>query len=305
MKKQIGLWVKGYGSRCLTLIAYPLTLYLFCGYAMAYAVDDCKACHQLEADTFVKTAHALDNDCGVCHGDAGKHLKDENKKENIINPANIGLKKANSLCLTCHGEKDKDVREKFIALPNLHDDLRCYECHKAHLKVSDEPDGLEEFRSDLSIDCADCHSREADSFFSSGHGLAGMKCADCHKLHEIKTISQDIEGQIDRCLSCHPAQELEFKAAYAHPLRQRQIKCTDCHNPHDSNYEKMLKDEGDDLCRACHADIVIEGGKHPVSKNTNHPFKTVKCLDCHRPHGSNFDKLLKHNIDNICKTCHN
>jgi predicted CXXCH cytochrome family protein len=132
-----------------------------------------------------------------------------------------------------------------------------------------------------------------------------MQCSDCHKLHKQETISQDIEDQLSRCVSCHPNQDLEFKYPYIHPLRERQIKCSDCHNPHSWRHKGMLKKEGDKACGACHADIMIKAGKHPESKNTNHPSGVVECMDCHNPHGSNFNKVLRHSLDRICKTCHN
>ncbi|MDP1854059.1 MAG: cytochrome c3 family protein [Candidatus Omnitrophota bacterium] len=292
------------GIKYQVIIAVAVSLLYFC-FLPAYGSSECSQCHQIEAESFALTKHAIDKNCDICHGSSEKHLTAEVKKDNIINPNGLNLKKGNGICLSCHTEKAKDVSERFVAVASLHDDLRCYECHTVHLKSSDEEADVDLFKDDLYVDCSLCHSNQAENFSDSGHGLSGIKCLDCHKPHEAKTISQDIEGEIDKCLSCHPAQELEFKSFYAHPLRQRQIRCSDCHNPHSNNYDKMLKKDADDLCGDCHAGIMIEGGKHPLSKNTNHPFKTVECLDCHRPHGSNFDKLLKHNIDNICKTCHN
>lgn len=280
---------------------------------VAWAIDECRGCHPLEVESFALTAHSESGECLICHGDASKHLNNAEKKGSILNPANIGFKKANKVCISCHEEKDRDVSQRFLMVANLHDDLNCYECHAPHLPAGvghpDTSENLEEdlslFKADLSVNCSTCHQREADDFVDSEHGLADLRCADCHKLHKMRTISQDIEEQIETCLSCHTAQELEFKYPYTHPLRERQIKCTDCHNPHSSRYDKMLKKDGDRVCKDCHADVVIKSGKHPESKGTNHPFRTVECLDCHRPHGSNFNKLLKHSINTICNTCHN
>jgi len=195
--------------------------------------------------------------------------------------------KADSTCLECHQGKAKDVSERFSSVVSEHDDLNCSECHIS------QP-----------VDCVMCHSERVDEFSYSKHSRYDVKCADCHQLHQIKNISQDIEGQIETCLSCHPSQELEFKYSYTHPLRERQIKCGDCHNPHSDRYDKMLKMRDDRVCGECHADVRIEGGRHPQSKGPRHPFGTLKCMDCHRPHGSNFDKVLKHNASTLCNTCH-
>lgn len=271
-----------------------------------YASDKCQLCHPAEVETFLKTMHFKDAACVICHGDAGEHLKSEAKKDDIVNPADLSVKKANNICTACHGDKERDVDERFKAMVNLHEDLPCYECHKAHLNSGERnADDADLFGADLAVNCALCHKKQADEFSASRHGLADILCSDCHKLHTVKTISEDIEEQLDKCLSCHPAQELEFKSPYAHPLRERQVKCSDCHNPHGDRFDHMLKEEDDDTCGPCHKDIIIQGGKHPLSKDTNHPFNAVKCMDCHNPHGSNFTKVLKYNIDNICKTCHN
>jgi predicted CXXCH cytochrome family protein len=267
------------------------------------ATDVCVTCHRKEVESFFLTPHAKDYRCDICHGDASRHLKEEEKRGNIVNPAYLNIKRGNNICIGCHEMIEKDVRDKLRAKANLHYYLRCFECHIVHL--DSQVQELTLFRIDLSTECARCHNRQAEDFYDSSHGLAEINCFDCHKLHQLKTISEDIEEQIERCLFCHPDQELEFKYPYTHPLRERQIKCSDCHNPHSNRFDKMLKREQEDICSDCHADIAIEAGRHPKSRNTNHPFKTVGCLDCHKPHGSNFDRLLKHNIESICKTCHN
>lgn len=269
----------------------------------AGAVEDCALCHHLEVESFRRTAHA-GSGCGVCHGDSAGHLSQEDKKGNIVNPNLLSFQKANRVCLECHEEKGRDVREKFLAVPSIHDDLRCSECHVPHLKGVRAAGEIEDFRGDLSVDCASCHTEQAQTLPFSPHGRADMKCADCHQFHTVMTISRDIEEQIDRCLSCHPAEELEFKRFYAHPLRERQIKCSDCHNPHSGRHEAMLKDTEDDVCGQCHRDIRIEGGRHPLSKNTDHSLRSLECTECHEAHGANFDKVLKYGSNDICTTCH-
>lgn len=265
----------------------------------------CDICHQIEASSFNLTAHSKDKACGTCHGDAARHMAEQEMPGNILNPAALSAKKANEACLNCHGEKGADVAEKFRSLPNLHDGVRCYECHIPHLKAKDGQAGLDAFRKDMSSDCGSCHRQRADEFRDSDHGIrAAIRCTECHKLHKSETISQYIEGEIEKCVSCHPDQELEFKKQFAHPLREVQIRCSSCHNPHSSRHKGMLKEDGDKTCGQCHEDIVIEAGKHPAGKNTNHPFKTVACVDCHNAHGSNFNNILKHDINTICRTCH-
>ncbi len=280
--------------------------FLILGYTTpGRAVEECLKCHPIETNSFLETPHtAEETGCAICHGEVTDHLSGEQKKDNMINPAHLNFKKSNTICLTCHEQTMADVSEKFHAVPNLHDQLACYDCHKPHLKMNDPLHEQDLFKKDLTVNCAQCHKENAHLLEDSPHGSAGLTCTDCHKLHEPKTISRDLEEQIERCLSCHPRQELEFKNPYPHPLRERQIKCADCHNPHSDRYTAMLKEEDDKICGECHKDIAIQGGHHPLSKGTDHPFGKVTCLQCHQAHGSNFDKVLKYNSNQLCTSCH-
>ncbi len=269
------------------------------------AFVQCIECHQKETESFQLTEHAQLNQCSICHGDEGRHLSEQGESETIMNLRNLSVSKSNDICLRCHSEKEQDIREKFKAAATLHDPFRCFDCHIMHAQEVLHEEDEKSFRADLSVDCAVCHRRNDDNLSNSPHGFSGMVCADCHKLHETKTISRDIEEQITTCLSCHPTQELEFKNIYAHPLRERQIKCSDCHDPHNARYEKMLTAEEDDVCAKCHENIIIEGGRHPLSEQTDHPLKRVQCMDCHEPHGGNFNQLLRQDVKILCKTCHN
>ncbi len=290
----------------MTGLAMSVLLILSCFYVNAFASDECWDCHPVETDSADLTVHFdRDAQCDMCHGDPEEHLTQRDKSDNIINPASLGRARSNAVCLRCHEEKDKDIRERFSAVTNGHDDLNCFDCHEAHMKVPATLDDLDNFKKNMSVDCAGCHEDIYNVFYSSSHGESNLTCSDCHKLHDIHTISQEVEQQIERCLFCHPTQDLEFKYPNVHPLRERQIKCTSCHNPHSSEHDLMLNEDGDDLCELCHADIVIAGGQHPESRNTNHSRSTVKCGDCHKPHGANFEMLLIHSPDTICTTCHN
>jgi predicted CXXCH cytochrome family protein len=275
-------WIYLFSARHLEF----LTTFLWSN--IAYAAEECRECHQAIAESLSLTLHA-DKRCNICHDKTEDHFS---------------TKKGNTFCLHCHQGQEKDVEQRFTVVPTLHDELYCYQCHIVHLPTQGTIEDLDSFKADISVNCTICHIKQLDDLSRSAHGFAGLECSDCHNLHEIKTISRDIEKQIDRCLFCHPTQELEFKYPYTHPLREWQIKCTDCHNPHSDRYEGMLKKYRDKICAECHTDVVIEGGKHPISKGTDHPFNTLKCMNCHRAHGSNFDRLLKHNINNICNTCH-
>ena len=266
---------------------------------------ECHDCHRLESESYFLTLHSKNENCDTCHGNPSEHLQGSgNKKSTISNPGSLPIKKANEICLNCHESQQKDMEELFKAVPTLHDDLRCVECHAPHSKKTTDSDQDIFFKIDLSANCASCHKQSTQWLENSNHGDAGLQCVTCHQLHQAKTISQDIDDQIKKCLSCHPTQELEFKQSSTHPLREVQIKCSDCHNPHGGGHEDLLIKERDALCQDCHANIAIEGGRHPASKNTNHSLGSVRCLDCHNAHGSLFQKVLKHPQESLCQTCH-
>lgn len=267
--------------------------------------DECAGCHKIEVESFRLTKHANQEEgCGLCHANAALHAADPKSQSSLVNPGKLTLGKSKAACLHCHTGQDKDSRESFTVAETAHDGLRCFECHNIHLKERLGETDLTAFNSDLAADCNTCHRRQVDDFLNSDHGQADLTCGDCHTVHDLGTVSEKMEGEIEKCLFCHPGQELEFKYQFPHPLREEQITCAGCHDPHSDQFEKMLKEEGDEACYSCHRDIRIEGGDHPTTRNTRHPFDTVGCLDCHRAHGSNFEKVLRHSPDTICSTCH-
>lgn len=79
--------------------------------------------------------------------------------------------------------------------------------------------------------------------------------------------------------------------------------CTDCHEakttPHPKKGEKTfgLLNEQPDLCYTCHD----EYGK---KKTVHSPVEDGTCTECHNPHSSDQDALLKAAPGEVCKSCH-
>ena len=81
--------------------------------------------------------------------------------------------------------------------------------------------------------------------------------------------------------------------------------CESCHDrisskehPDSDGPEFELSDTGSDLCETCH-DVDI------TKKIVHEPFADGSCLDCHTPHSSNLEALLKGNTQrDVCKKCH-
>lgn len=264
----------------------------------------CTDCHRQEAESLPRTGHENVR-CEMCHGEVSRHLENPQAKDTLVKFSELNVRKSQAVCLACHKDKEKDMEADFSQTHRSHESLRCFECHAVHLTQEDSEGSVRNFeKKSQAVDCTKCHQSLASDFESSSHGRASLRCLECHTEHETKNNSESMDEELSRCIHCHPNQELEFKSAFPHPLRDRQVRCSDCHDPHRDGPKAMLRKEGDRLCGDCHGDILIEAGRHPVSRGTRHAFGAVHCMDCHEHHGSNYEKVLKYSPEQICETCH-
>ena len=82
--------------------------------------------------------------------------------------------------------------------------------------------------------------------------------------------------------------------AFFHPPFVEQM-CDSCH---DSKFSQKLLYKGKELCFTCHDDFTK--GK----KVLHYPVESDECLECHEPHQSVNERLLKKTVPAICYTCH-
>lgn len=168
--------------------------------------------------------------------------------------------------------------------------------------------------------CALCHTAEAKNFPNNPHsalmlehGGKGVTCESCHgpgKAHVdsggvantifrfTKATPQQVE---QRCLSCHVGAHPNFERT-AHG--QAGVSCVSCHSVHAFAPEtRMLKLAQPMLCYQCHTDV-----KAAFAQPTHHQVNEglMKCTDCHDPHGTFQDKLLRTSADQnfVCTKCH-
>ena len=168
--------------------------------------------------------------------------------------------------------------------------------------------------------CALCHAAESKGMDANPHaklelehGRQGVTCESCHgagKAHvdsggdatKIFSFAKATPKQVEqRCLSCHVGEHPNF-ARTAHG--QAGVSCISCHAMHTFAPEtRLLKAPQPLLCYQCHTDIKAQFAM-PFHHKVNEGL--MQCTDCHNPHGTFQDKLLKTSADQnqVCAKCH-
>lgn len=158
------------------------------------------------------------------------------------------------------------------------------------------------------VDCESCHGPGSLAI----EGLTSEKVemqakegkqttCDYMMLINLKTLPSQAKSLI--CLRCHTANatfNLHNWNASSHASGD--ISCSDCHNVHIGPDLKVQPTKMADMCDKCHprekAEFLLPS-HHPV------PEKRVFCNDCHDPHGTISDKLLrKPTVRETCAQCH-
>jgi predicted CXXCH cytochrome family protein len=194
--------------------------------------------------------------------------------------------------------------------------------------------------------CAACHDSVSTNFNRTKHAklkhVASWKdkvqgCESCHgpgKAHvegagdTTKIVSfkgKSSKAISETCLSCHAGKESHNNYRRGEHWRN-DVGCTDCHSPHAAPFahEKAgsitnlsdvsrenpnrastlsLKASEPQLCMSCHTET-----KAQFSKPFHHKVLegTMKCSDCHNPHGGFEAKQVKLAVgaDASCVKCH-
>ncbi len=128
-----------------------------------------------------------------------------------------------------------------------------------------------------------------------------LTACDYKSLIDLKNLPSQAKSLI--CLKCHTANatfNLHNWNAGAHAVSD--VACSDCHNVHSGYDLKVEPKNMATMCEKCHQEVKAEfalPSHHPV------PEKRVFCNDCHDPHGSINDKLLrKATVKETCTQCH-
>ncbi|MEW6189707.1 MAG: cytochrome c3 family protein [Actinomycetota bacterium] len=177
--------------------------------------------------------------------------------------------------------------------------------------------------------CACCHRNH--TAVGDNHLVREIEaelCLTCHDgMGDVTNIRDAYDSPRE---SRYPIKDLLFIKDPRHIL-----ECSHCHNTHGNKdalgnyYPRLLRVtdpagnkiyQGNDFCGACHgaSDLGLGyalGGDHITNftgiaahdVNTGYPPSgtLIKCINCHRNHGSDFPRLNRGLEEELCYTCHN
>lgn len=183
-------------------------------------------------------------------------------------------------------------------------------CHK-HQKITDDFRHSvhgEQIRPETGlplVNCESCHGPGSLAIEKIGDDVAandqqGAKC-DTSKFLDIMNLPAPAQSLI--CLKCHSAASTPSLALWNASLHAlNDVSCFDCHKLHQGPQQKVSREEMAEMCYACHPEVKAENGlfsHHPIRE------KKMACTDCHEPHGSTQEHLLKGNtVKETCTRCH-
>ncbi len=227
------------------------------------------------------------------------------------------------LCTSCHGllaGASAGAGSVHTALKGQHGRPGCLNCHTPHMS---DTRGLLLQPSPLL--CGRCHAPIVEAANAeTGHAPAADDCLTCHQPHSSPQPRLLVQPAEELCATCHDAGDPGLAKAHlgADP---RKLTCLQCHTPHGSGNPKLLartihpplldgcdtchggafdqlEEDGESaLCLICHDDIGEQAAKAAVP----HPaLEVARCADCHNPHASPQDRLIKSPGAGPCAECH-
>ena len=174
--------------------------------------------------------------------------------------------------------------------------------------------------------CMTCHAGHAESFSKTLMGRIGKNqpgkfaCENCHgpgsahvKLgggrgvggiisFRSDDLSRSVQENNGICLACHEKGDRTYWSGSIHEVRN--VACTNCHTIMRSVSQKFqLKTVYEpETCFQCHKDKRAQ-----MARSSHMPVREGKitCTDCHQPHGTANENLLRTaTINDTCYKCH-
>jgi len=214
-------------------------------------------------------------------------------------------------CLGCHQGQDTTLAGTAHALlpPPRHVKLQCTSCHSGGAAHVEEPSAQNignpatEAAGKVITLCQTCHvaHAEADNIGFDPHLAQGISCVSCHHIHggRQQLLADD---NTKFCGQCHVAVAAEFHRRSNHPLTDGAVTCLSCHSFRGVT-EPQRGHGAMANCNVCHPEqsgpYVYE---HPAT--LSYAVEGGSCTECHMPHGSPNERLLKLPGSTLCLQCH-
>jgi predicted CXXCH cytochrome family protein len=173
--------------------------------------------------------------------------------------------------------------------------------------------------------CGRCHEEVvADAGAETGHPPASEDCLSCHVPHTSSKAGLLDVAPAELCVGCHDTADEDLTSAHLN-ADLTALGCLDCHDPHGSGQPSLLARivhppvlEGCDGCHEGSAGQLMENGESSLclvchdgigetagSAEVPHAALEVgRCVDCHNPHASRRDHLVKGAGAGSCVDCH-
>lgn len=200
-----------------------------------------------------------------------------------------------TVCQVCH----RQVRERLARRVHFpFEKGHCLDCHDPH--GSNYKGMTREALKDLCIICHKKIATELTRVFV--HLPVRESCTACHGPHAEDWPPLLKLEQTSLCYSCHSRIRSDFILASRHPVPDR-LSCTSCHFAHASEFPRLVVRAGNDLCFSCHS-LTALNFPNSAHKRISRTAAPGACVNCHRPHGSEFSPLLAQESVSLCASCH-
>lgn len=213
-------------------------------------------------------------------------------------------------CLDCHDGLETTLKFSAHRLSSTTEksstDIKCISCHNGADQHVEEPsaDNISNPSrldyNEASNSCFACHKphQELDNYGFDAHRTNGINCSSCHTIHS----SQTPDNWDKSCYKCHQEVKTSFMLNSNHPLNQDALSCLSCHNfvkKTDDNVAYGLNQ----ACVDCHPS---QTGPFLYEHEATqfYSLEDGSCINCHQPHGSVNNHLLKQPVNNLCSSCH-
>jgi predicted CXXCH cytochrome family protein len=281
----------------------------------------CLTCHEDKSKgKFTHSAIAMG--CLSCH---------EVRVNKDITRIKLTTTTPQSLCITCHADKDAATLKGTIHPPAVRDCIKCHDPHTSDNKFQllkatsgDKKDNL----------CLTCHTQGTNvPEKGSRHAALDMGCDSCHTTHKVgEKGKQEFDFHLTKavpalCVGCHDVKDEKLvKAHQGQPFAT--ASCTQCHDPHQSAQPKLMAKFthppfADKSCDTCHAPakdgkVVLtnadtkalcvtchsDQAEHIEKAKVPHPGAQGECVACHNPHAGKTPGFLQPDPVSACLTCH-